>query len=244
VTLIVTGLSRGTARFQARSALSGVGFTTSEAEAMLSHPVRRRVVMFLMLFGSAGIVTLVASLIISFTTTTDGRDAFLRSLTLVAGLSVVLLVARNPWIDRKLTRIIAGSLSRYTRIDARGYAALLNLTDGFTVAELHVDADDWIACRTLAELDLCGEGVAVLGLQRGSRDAYVGVPIGESPVLPGDTMVVYGQVSRIAELDERKAGAAGDQAHELAVTEHLESDRLESTRDATEMMGHDEMRRP
>ena len=57
-------------------------------------------------------------------------------------------------------------------------------------------------------------------------------------------MVVYGQVSRIAELDERKAGAAGDRAHELAVTEHLESDRLESTRDATEMMGHDEMRRP
>ena len=101
VTLIVTGLSRGTARFQARSALSSVGFTTSEAEAMLSHPVRRRVVMFLMLFGSAGIVTLVASLIISFTTTTDGRDAFLRSLTLVAGLSVVLLVARNPWIDQE-----------------------------------------------------------------------------------------------------------------------------------------------
>ena len=65
VTLIVTGLSRESARFQARSALSGVGFTTSEAEAMLSHPIRRRVVMFLMLFGSAGILTVVASLIIS-----------------------------------------------------------------------------------------------------------------------------------------------------------------------------------
>ena len=33
-------------------------------------------------------------------------------------------------------------------------------------------------------------------------DAYVGVPIDGTPVLPGDTIVVYGQASRIAELNE------------------------------------------
>jgi Trk-type K+ transport system membrane component len=32
VVLTLTGMSRGSARFQARSAFSGVGFTTSEAE--------------------------------------------------------------------------------------------------------------------------------------------------------------------------------------------------------------------
>lgn len=57
VALTLTGLSREVARFQARSALSGTGFTTSEAEAVVNDPVRRRIVMALMLVGSAGIVT-------------------------------------------------------------------------------------------------------------------------------------------------------------------------------------------
>ena len=243
VALIVTGLSRETARFQARSALSGVGFTTSEAENMLTHPVRRRIVMFLMLFGSAGIVTVVASLIISFTDTSGSLQALWRSLILLGGLTVVLLIARNHWIDRQLTRAIASLLSRYTTIEARDYAALLNLSNGFTVAELHVEASDWLSGGRLGELRLRDEGVVVLGLQRGEKGGYVAVPIHGTPVLPGDTMVVYGHGARIAELDSRQAGSAGDNAHELAVADHAENDGLESSMDAAAMMDHDQMRR-
>ena len=64
--LVVTGLSWESARFQARSALTGSGFTTSESEAVVDHPVRRRVIMRLMLIGNAGIVTVIASLVLSF----------------------------------------------------------------------------------------------------------------------------------------------------------------------------------
>ena len=56
VALVHTGLGREAARFQARSAFTGVGFTTSEAEQVVGHPVRRRIVMWLMLVGSVGIV--------------------------------------------------------------------------------------------------------------------------------------------------------------------------------------------
>ena len=38
--LTLTELSSEAARFQARSAFTGVGFTTSEAEGIVSHPVR------------------------------------------------------------------------------------------------------------------------------------------------------------------------------------------------------------
>ena len=64
--LVVTGLSRESARFQARSALTGSEFTTSESEAVVDHPVRRSVIMRLMLIGNAGIVTVIASLVLSF----------------------------------------------------------------------------------------------------------------------------------------------------------------------------------
>ena len=45
VALESTGLSRDAARFQARSAFTGVGFTTAEAENVVVHPIRRRIVM-------------------------------------------------------------------------------------------------------------------------------------------------------------------------------------------------------
>ncbi len=47
--LILTGMSHESAIFQARSALAGVGFTTKEAESVVNHPVRRRIIMLLML---------------------------------------------------------------------------------------------------------------------------------------------------------------------------------------------------
>lgn len=52
--LELTGVSRELATFQARSAYTGVGFTTEEAEAVVTHPIRRRIVLNLMLLGNAG----------------------------------------------------------------------------------------------------------------------------------------------------------------------------------------------
>jgi hypothetical protein len=54
--LALTGVSRE-ARFQARSAWIGTGFTTAEAEQVVNHPVRRRIIGLLMLLRSAGLVT-------------------------------------------------------------------------------------------------------------------------------------------------------------------------------------------
>ena len=55
VALTLTGLSRQLAQIQARSAFSGVGFTTTEAEQVVNHPVRRRIIMLLMLLGNWGV---------------------------------------------------------------------------------------------------------------------------------------------------------------------------------------------
>ncbi len=57
VALTLTGMSQQMAKFQARSAFTGAGFTTSESENVVGHPVRRRIIMLLMLVGNAGIVT-------------------------------------------------------------------------------------------------------------------------------------------------------------------------------------------
>ncbi len=66
VILVASGLSRQAARFQARSAFTGAGFTTTESESVVNHPLRRKVVMTLMLLGNAGIVASASTLIIGF----------------------------------------------------------------------------------------------------------------------------------------------------------------------------------
>jgi len=244
VVLVTTGLSREAARFQTRSALSGVGFTTSEAEGVLNHPVRRRVIMFLMLFGSAGLVTVIAGLIISFTGTGADRDALWRSLILIGGLGAMLAISRNRWIDARLTGWIARIVSRYTSFEARDYARLLNFADGYAVVELQVREGDWVAGRTLEELDIRAEGAALLGITRPDRDTYIGVPIAKTRVRPGDTLVLYGRSAHLAELDRRQAGTAGDQEHTDAVARHHRTDYATSVRDVQEIAPADEDRPP
>src|SRR4051812_19806977 len=142
VALSLTGMSRESARFQARSALSGVGFTTSEAESVVNHPVRRRIVQMLMLLGSAGIVTAVASLMLSFGGASNGQRLS-RTVVLAAGLALVIALARSAWVDKQLVRVISRVL-RWRGFHVRDYGRLLQLEGDWAVAELVVEDDDWI----------------------------------------------------------------------------------------------------
>jgi hypothetical protein len=218
VALTVTGLSRQSARFQARSAFSGVGFTTSEAEDVVNHPVRRRIVMWLMLIGNAGLITIVASTMLSFVGSDSGSSTLVRFAVLVTGFAVLLLLAKSERVDAFMSRWIARMLNRYTDLDARDYARLLHLTKDFGISELLVQTDDWLTGQTLADLRLRDEGLVVLGIHH-RNGPYVGVPKGAARVMPGDTLIVYGKASTLKELDERHQGLEGDLAHEQAVDE-------------------------
>jgi K+/H+ antiporter YhaU regulatory subunit KhtT len=214
VALSLTGMSRESARFQARSALSGVGFTTSEAESVVDHPVRRRIIQILMVLGSAGLVGAAASLILSFGGHEDDSQRALRALILAAGIGLLILVSRSQWVDRRLAAVIARIL-RWRGFHVRDFGRLLALEGEWAVGELAVESDDWIAGHTLAELKLRDEGIAVLGIHRASGD-YIGVPRGDALIEPGDLLVLYSTEDRLEELDERKRGTQGDAAHARA----------------------------
>lgn len=218
VALSLTGMSREIARFQARSALSGVGFTTSEAEKVVNHPVRRRIVMMLMIVGSAGIVTAVATLMLSFAGTSSSQ-AETRLLVLGGGLIALLLLSRSRQVDRWLSRLIAKGLRRWTDLETRDYAELLRLSRDHAVLEVAVREGDWFANQTLSDLDLRHEGIAVLGVERASG-GYVAAPDWSTEIRPRDTLILYGSTEGICEADRRPRGPAGDAAHERAVQRH------------------------
>jgi hypothetical protein len=221
IALTLTGMSRQAARFQARSALTGAGYTTTESEAVVNHPIRRRIVMSLMLIGSAGIVTVIASVMLTFVraSSAEGGNSTFTLLALVVGTVGLLLVMKLRPVDRAVSRLIRLSLRRFTDLDVRDYAALLEIHGGFAVSELRVDEQDWIAGHTLAELRLNDEGVIVLGVQRGDG-RYVGAPDGVTRIDADDVLVLYGHSDRIAELDVRERGGAGEVKHLRAAQEH------------------------
>jgi hypothetical protein len=215
IALVLTGLSQEAARFQAHSAFLGVGFTTSEAETVVGHPVRRRILLLLMLLGNAGLVGVVVTVLLAFLNV-GGGQIVLRAAALLAALVLVWLLVSSPWVNRRMGALIGHALRRWTHLDARDYADLLNLSGDWSVDELRVRAGDWLHGHTLAELDLEHEGILVLGIYR-ADGTFVGTPTGHTRVRDGDTLVVYGRGELIAELDRRVAGPAGDHAHQESI---------------------------
>lgn len=229
VILTATGMSRPSAQFQARSAFTGAGFTTSESEEIVNHPVRRKVVANLMLLGNAGIVVAASSTILGF-----GGRGFAgqgwRLLELVLGLLALVYLSRSPAVDRRLTAAISRLLRRYTDLETRDLGGLLQLSGQYAVSELAIEETDWIADRPLNELELREEGIVVLGILR-SGGHYLGAPIGASVVATGDILIVYGQETLLVEIDHRAAGPAGDAAHRESVGRQRGLERSENGED-------------
>ena len=199
--LTMTGVSRDVAIFQAQSAFSGVGFTTAESELVATHPVRRRIVRILMLMGTAGITTVIASLVLTFYRGT-GQAVALRMLIGVAGLVALWVASTSSLLNAVLTRLIKAGLKRWTILDVSDYARLLAVGRGYAVSEIEVDPEDWLCNRKLSELSLPDEGVLILGVHR-AQGEYVGAPSGKTTILPGDTLTCYGQEIGRASCRER-----------------------------------------
>ncbi len=217
--LMFTGLSREAARFQARSAFSGVGFTTTEAELIMNHPVRRKIIMILMLLGNIGIATVVATIMVSLLSTAGSENWLRNVLLFIVCLSALWIIALSHFVERNLNRIIAWGLKKWTRLEIQDYVAILHLQNEFAVWEIKVEPNDWLADKSLNEAGLSREGVLILGIQR-KGGFYIGAPQGISNIHEGDFLVLYGPMPRLEELDRRQAGAAGDEAHQNAIIAH------------------------
>jgi hypothetical protein len=218
VALTMTGLSQEAARFQARSAFTGTGFTTKEAEDVVNHPVRRRIIMVLMIVRSAGLVTVVLSLILSFLGSGDDVTKLARLGWLVAGVALLWIIAGSKTLDRYMGVVIEWALARWTSLDVRDYASLLRLSGGYNVMEVHVKQGDWVAGKNLRCCYLPEEGITVLGITR-SDGTYIGGPKGDTEVYAGDTLILYGRAEKLQDLDRRRADFTGDEAHRQAADE-------------------------
>ena len=229
VALTLTGVSKDVARFEARSAFTGSGYTTKQTELIMGHPVRRRIVLTLMLLGSAGHVTVISSLIFSVFGGSGGGNAIpflatcLRIVAILAGLGLLWIIGTSEWIDRQTTRVITQALKRFTDIELIDYVGLLRISGGYEVAELLVNSQSWLVDKSLSELRLTDENVLILGVHRPDGQ-YIGTPPHNYILRESDNLIIYGPKAVIQDIDSRPSGEEGQQAHLESVRAQNEAD--------------------
>ncbi|MFO7849448.1 MAG: TrkA C-terminal domain-containing protein [Spirochaetia bacterium] len=218
VILQLTGIAYDSALFQARSAFTGAGFTTRESEMIVNHPVRRKVISTLMLFGNIGFVTFVSSLVISFLSV-ETRDAMLRNLIiLLGGLLFLSFMSRAKIIGILLTKITERFLKKWTKIHTYDYDSLLNLSGDYEVITIKTKRESWLSERELSDLRLSDEGILVLAIRR-EDGHFIGSPRGDTMIYENDELIVYGRETSLTKLGHRRKGAEGDLEHRYEIAE-------------------------
>lgn len=192
ITLRLTGIPADIARFQARSAFSGAGFTTSEAEALVSHPIRRRVISMLMLWGNVGLVSVSATFVVSFVSAEKSMAAVsLQLLWLLGAIALLWFIALNPWADRVMCKSIDWLLRKMTSLGQRGPTELLQVTSTHGVAEHTVFPTNSLDSQTLEILCAGRKQFFILGIKR-EDGSYLSAPELGTQLLAGDRIIAYG----------------------------------------------------
>ncbi|UOY03555.1 TrkA C-terminal domain-containing protein [Blastococcus sp. PRF04-17] len=219
VALTMTGMTLQHARFQARSAFTGTGFTTSAAEAVVGHPARRRIVMVLMLVSGAGAVSVLGTLILSFAGVDSTGGGLQRAAVIVVSLGTLLWLARNRVVDRGPPaghRTDAAPVHRPGRPRLRRPAPPAGPVAGGPAAGRGRRLDRLPAA---GRLRLPEEGVAVLGVER-DDDTWIGAPSEDLHLRPGDIVVLYGREAMLEDIAARLHGEEGEAASERARAWH------------------------
>ena len=229
--LVHTGLSKQAAKFQARSAFTGVGFTTKEAESVVNHPVRRKIVLSLMLIGNVGIISAIASLMLTFVDTGQGSASnTLRIAIIAASMAVLWLLSKSKWVERILVKIIKKALKKFTTLKVRDYVELLDLKGEYEITVIEINEGDWMENKKVGELQLWQEGINLIGIQR-DDGTYLGTPKSGTKITPHDQIILYGRENNLRNLEKRKQDESGDNDHDKAVKEQNEEVRKQEKED-------------
>jgi hypothetical protein len=198
--LIATGLPPDVASFQARSAFSGAGFTTTEAENVVNNPDSRKIISTTMFVGNLGTPTLVVTVLVGFLAPGPGNTVE-RVMVAISGLVLAVLLVTNRPMKRWLVKVGQREAQRrlLPRLDNQ-VVELLAVGDDFVVGAVQVVAGTGSAVQSLRSIDDALPAVRVLGVQQ--SEGFFGTPPVDLELAAGDKIIAYGLRSDLQNLVE------------------------------------------
>jgi hypothetical protein len=204
IALMMTGLDEKKARFQALSAFTGTGFTTREAESIVNHPLRRRIISWLMILGNAGVVTVIITATSSLVTS-EGFQVPLNALILLVGIYIIYRLATHKRFIRRWESYVEKKLVNYPDFEEGATEDLLHLIEGYGLVRAIIKDSSPLVESSLSESRLSEKGLLVLGIERGKN--WIPIPKAKEVIKVGDRLVVYGPLGVLKSLF-REGGAA------------------------------------
>lgn len=207
----LTGLEWSLAKFQALSCFTGTGFTTKEAELIVTNKQRRRVASILMILGNAGFITLIATAASALNPRVDVwtklSESFLpfsipaavvrwvNIMIIIVAVYIIYKVFTHKKFAQRITDNLRKRILRREIIKKVSFEELLFLTGGYGVSRIDVDKDSPLIDKSLAESDLRKKDIIVLAIVRG--DSTVPNPGANTKIRLGDELISFGNLENI-----------------------------------------------
>ncbi|OCA87504.1 hypothetical protein A8F95_09395 [Bacillus wudalianchiensis] len=187
----LTGLEEAVSRYQVISMLTNTGFTTDEAQLIIDHPVRRRLSMFLILFGAFSLAVVISSI-----TNILSNDLRLKELMVInIVLLVILMIGKTPFIRERLKKRLNREMEKKLEISELPIKDALYLDENDLVTDIVIKEDSKFIDKKAADLVERDEDISILFIKRGKVN--IRNRLDEEKIQEGDQLFIYGNQEAI-----------------------------------------------
>lgn len=197
VALKMTGLDEKRAYFQALSAFTGTGFTTKDSELVIADDIRRKIIIFLMILGNAGFITVITTLVISF-----GRGNIVPLLINVFIVLLLILILFKILTHKGITKFlndkIESKLEKRPPFQKRPVEEVLRVAKNYGIAEVNIKSNCRDMDKALSESSFRENDILILAIER--KNNVIPTPKANDRILLDDTLICYGKLSNIEKI--------------------------------------------
>ena len=206
----LTGMEWTVAKFQALSCFTSTGFTTKESELVVKSLQRRKIATILMIFGHAGLVTLIATFMNSLRPSQLVHKAFqpiihLNKLPTLSILINIVIIALFCWfiisifshtkLSKTITKIMQNFFLKKNIISRTYVQDLVISAGGFVIINIEVTKHSELYHMNLSDVVKKYPVMKILAIERGSN--IITNLTDETRMLLGDNIISYGRIDDI-----------------------------------------------
>lgn len=203
----LTGLKTEVSRFQVISMMTGTGFTTGESELILGHPIRRKLAIFLILFGAFSLAVIISSI-------SNFLADDLRLKEILSGAGAVLLifaVLKLACIQTLLSTLLTKKMKQHVKLgDLPIHDVFLTEKEDYLL-NLHIYPESCLVSNTLNHMIKDHEQLefVVLFIKRGELKVrkniyHTEIHEGDQLLLFGDKKVIFEEFNHDISIMEEK----------------------------------------
>ena len=202
IALESTGLERAKARFQALSALTGTGFTTSQSELIVEDAGRRKIISWLILLGNTGIMAFIL-LVILYTRAGLTMPSIIAITIVLTAILMIYLSLRLGLVDYLTTLFVKTAGKK--KAPALGFSveSILYQAGEYAIAIIAVGEKAGLAGLNVKDISSERKIIKVMIIEKDTR--VILNPDGSEKLNKGDRFTCYGHISHIDDICRQSA---------------------------------------